>query len=35
MGKELGDELGEDFEPMMEGAFRDEEDLESAHDEEP
>ena len=35
MGKELGDELGEDFEPMMEEAFRDEGDLESAHDEEP
>jgi len=30
MGKELGDELGEDFEPMMEEALSDEEDLETA-----
>ena len=30
MGKELGDGLGEDFEPMMEEALRDEEDLEAA-----
>ena len=30
MGKEFGDELGEDFEPMMEEALREEEDLEAA-----
>jgi len=30
MGKEFGDELGEDFEPMMEEALHEEEDLEAA-----
>jgi hypothetical protein len=29
MGKELGDEVGEDIEPMMEEALGDEEDLEA------
>jgi putative FmdB family regulatory protein len=30
MGEEFGDELGEDFEPMMEEALSEEEDLEAA-----
>lgn len=34
MGKDLGDELGEDFEPMMDEALSGEEDLETPPDEE-
>jgi putative FmdB family regulatory protein len=35
MGKEFGDELGEDFEPMMEEAMSEEGDLERPPNEEP
>jgi putative FmdB family regulatory protein len=34
MGKEMGDELGEDFEPMMDDALSQEKDLDSGPDEE-